>query len=75
MIVAGRGQTTKAAFAVEPQFNGIKASEDLIDEPQAAPSNSRKRPATENGQRYSSKRNKLNPCWGCGANHGPGRVY
>jgi hypothetical protein len=73
MRVAGRGRITKAAFAVEPRFNGIKASEDLIDEPQAAPSNSRKRPATENRQRYSyvSKRNKLNPCWGCGANHGP----
>ena len=62
MRVAGRGWITKAAFAVEPRFDGIKASEDLMDEPQAAPSNSRRRPATESRQRYSSKRSKPNHC-------------
>jgi hypothetical protein len=71
MRVAGRGRITKAAFAIEPRFDGIKASEDLIDKPQAPPSDSRKRPATESRQKYSNKRTRLNPCWGCEGNHSP----
>jgi len=75
MRVAGRGRITKAAFAVEPRFDGIKASDDLIDkfEPKTAAANLRKRPATESRQKYSNKRTKLNPCWGCGGDHSPYR--
>ncbi|KAN0067063.1 hypothetical protein V8E54_014849 [Elaphomyces granulatus] len=71
MRIAGRSRITKAAFAVEPRFNGIKASEE-IDEPQSVPSvpqNSRKRYGPESRQRSSNKRFKRKPCWGCGGNH------
>ena len=75
MRVAGRGRITKAAFAVEPRFDGIKASDDPIDkfEPKAAPPNLRKRTATESRQKYRNKWTRPNPCWGCGGEHSPYR--
>ena len=75
MRVAGRGRITKAAFAVEPQLNGIKAPEEMTDEPRAVPSappNLRKRAAPDSGQKHMyNKRNKRThePCWGCGGDH------
>jgi hypothetical protein len=73
MRVAGRSRITKAAFAVEPSFNGVKASEEIDrNEPLAAPSfpqTSRKRSAPGNRQRSSNKRFKRKPCWGCEGDH------
>ena len=71
MRVAGRGRITRAAFAVEPRFNGTEASGET-DEPQSVPSdppNSRKRHGPESHQRSSNKRFKRKPCWGCGGDH------
>jgi hypothetical protein len=84
MKVAGKGKITKAAFAVEPRFNGVGASEEKTDESSAEPSasaassNSRKRAGTQSRQERSNKRikqdsqqNERQPCWGCGGNHYP----
>jgi hypothetical protein len=84
MKIAGKGKVTKAAFAVEPQFNGSGASEEKANESPAEPaasatsSNPRKRTGTQSRQKGSNKRNKPDkqpnerkPCWGCGGSHSP----
>lgn len=80
MRVAGKARITKAAFAVEPRFDGIEASKEKVDECQAEPSapsvplNSRKRYAdTESDRKSSHKRSRrdFEPCWGCEGSHNP----
>jgi hypothetical protein len=77
MKVVGKGKITKAAFAVEPQFDGAGVSEEKSDRPQPEPTplppttNPRKRSGTESRQKTSNKRGQRKHCWGCGGDHNP----
>jgi len=82
MKVAGKGRTTRAAFAVELRFHGMgpEGSEDseqapnptITAESSRARSTSRKRSGTETIQKEGTKRGQKKmkkPCWGCGGVH------
>jgi hypothetical protein len=76
MKVASRGKITRAAFAVEPRFDGMppNVAEDEQDEPTSADKPSRKRAGTETAQKEGNQRgHKKNkkPCWGCLGSHSP----
>jgi hypothetical protein len=78
MKVASRGKVTRAAFAVEPLFDGTppEASEeqDTTTTDKSSQGRSRKRAGTETTQKEGNKRgqkkNKTH-CWGCGGDHPP----
>ena len=78
MKVASKGKVTRAAFAVEPRFDGMppEASEEQETNPtttdKSSQDRSRKRAGTEQkeGNKRGQKRNKK-PCWGCGGPHPP----
>jgi hypothetical protein len=84
MKVAGRGRVTRAAFAMEPRFDGTGPEgpdSTLSEQEQATPttaessrarSASRKRAGTETNQKEGMKRGQKKtkkPCWGCGGTH------
>ena len=80
MKVAGKGRVTRAAFAVEPRFDGTDPPEDpeqtlnsaTTTESSRARSSSRKRSGTETTQKEGNKRGQKKtkkPCWGCGGAH------
>jgi hypothetical protein len=71
------GKIMKAALAVDPRFDGIKASqeEDELEAeltPSSATTNPRKRSGrTQSRHKSRNKRRRRKPCWGCAGDHDP----
>jgi len=81
MKVARKGRASRAAFNVEPRFDGAGPPEDPESNPEQASNpttptaqSSRKRSGTETTQKAGAKRGQKKskkPCWGCGGTHPP----
>ena len=76
MKVAGKGKITRAAFAVEPRFDGLppNATEDERDKSTSPDKSPRKRAGTDTAQKEGNRRGhkkSKKPCWGCLGSHQP----